>query len=108
MFVLFAEDAVLGILFFLDKREADFSPVRKKVFPNWEIFLPQLEPVVNFAQPYFEDCFRGYFSAVVRSVAGYVTKYSRERDRKDTQKRLNKSLKKENLRQALGVVLGGK
>ena len=28
---------------------------------------------LNFAQHYFERCFRGYFSADMRSVAGYVT-----------------------------------
>ena len=29
---------------------------------------------LNFAQLYFECCFRGYFSGVLRNVAGYVTK----------------------------------
>ena len=32
-----------------------------------------LRACLNFAQPHFEGCFRGYFSVVMRSVAGYVT-----------------------------------
>ena len=52
---------------------------------------------LNFAQPYFEGCFRRYFSVVMRSVAGYVTNNNRKRDRKEAQKELNKSLKEENL-----------
>ena len=50
-----------------------------------------------FAQPYFENCFRGYFLVVVRSVAGYVTEHNRKIDRKETQKRLNKNLIEEKL-----------
>ena len=52
---------------------------------------------LNFAQPYFEGCFRGYFPVVMRSVAGYVTNKNRKRGRKEAQKRLNKNLKEENL-----------
>ena len=39
---------------------------------------------LNFAQLYFEDCFRGYFPVVVRSVAGYVTRRQQgKRPKKD-------------------------
>ena len=51
-----------------------------------------LRACLNFAQHYFERCFRGYFSADMRSVAGYVTNGSGKRDRKQSQKRLNKIL----------------
>ena len=52
---------------------------------------------LNFAQLYFECCFRGYFSGVLRNVAGYVTKYAGKRDRKEAQKKLNINIKEENL-----------
>ena len=40
---------------------------------------------LNFAQPSFEDCFRGYFPVVVRSVAGYVTRRQQgKRPKKDS------------------------
>ena len=39
---------------------------------------------LNFAHFYFEGCFRGYFSAVVRNVAGCVTNDNRERGRKSS------------------------
>ena len=52
----------------------------------------KIRACLNFAQPYFEGCFRGYFSVVVRSVAGYVTNNNRKRDRKEAQKGLNKKL----------------
>ena len=56
-----------------------------------------LKACLNFAQFYFENCFRGYFSVAVRSVAGYVTRGNRKRDRKETKVRLNKKDEKENL-----------
>ena len=40
---------------------------------------------LNFPQPYFENCFRGYFPVVVRSVAGYVTRRQQgKRPKKDS------------------------
>ena len=54
--------------------------------------IGKLRACLNFAQHYFERCFRGYFSADMRSVAGYVTNGSGKRDRKQSQKRLNKIL----------------
>ena len=56
-----------------------------------------LRACLNFAQLYFECCFRGYFSGVLRNVAGYVTKYAGKRDRKEAQKKLNINIKEENL-----------
>ena len=47
-----------------------------------------LRACLNFAQLYFECCFRGYFSGVLRNVAGYVTKYM---PGKETGKRLKRS-----------------
>ena len=52
---------------------------------------------LNLIQPYFEGCFQGYFSVVMRSVAGYVTNNNRKRDRKEAQKGDDKNLKEENL-----------
>ena len=43
-----------------------------------------LRVCTTLAQSAFEDCFRGYFPTVVRSVAGYATKDNREKDRKET------------------------
>ena len=40
--------------------------------------------------------FREYFSVVMRSVAGYVTKGNGKRGREKAQNRLNKNIKKEN------------
>ena len=45
----------------------------KSILLSVLIFLFYLRACLNFAQSYFESCFRGYFPAVVRSVAGYVT-----------------------------------
>ena len=59
--------------------------------------VQSLRACLNFAQPHFEGCFRGYFSVVMRSVAGYVTNNNRKRDRKEAQKGADKNLKEENL-----------
>ncbi len=56
-----------------------------------------LRACLNFAQSYFEGCFRGYFSVVMRSIAGYVTRDNRKIDRKEAQRGLNKKLSEENL-----------
>ena len=73
-------------------------------FPFLSHFLPflctkanKVRVCLNFARLYFESCFGGYFSVVIRNVAGYVTKDNRKRDRKETKVRLDKNLKKENL-----------
>ena len=65
---------------------------------------------LNFAQPHFEGCFRGYFSVVMRSVsvvmrsvAGYVTNNNRKRDRKEAQKGADKNLKEQNLNRLLAL-----
>ena len=73
-----------------------------------------LRACLNFAQPHFEGCFRGYFSVVMRIVAGYVTNNNRKRDRKEdvtnnnrkrdrkeAQKGADKNLKEENLNRLL-------
>ena len=73
-------------------------------------FYGKLRACLNFAQLYFECCFRGYFSGVLRNVAGYVTKwnvagyvtkYAGKRDRKETQQKLKINLKEENLNRLL-------
>ena len=68
--------------------------------PPLPYFL-KLRACLNFAQLYFECCFRGYFSDVLRSVAGYVTKYAGKRDRKEAQKKLNINLKRVKFKQDL-------
>ena len=57
--------------------------------------------MLSFILLYFECCFRGYFSGVLRNVAGYVTKYAGKRDRKETQQKLKINLKEENLNRLL-------
>ncbi len=42
---------------------------------------------LNFAQVYFENCFRGCFSDFIRRIAGYLTHKIGKTDRKQTQKR---------------------
>ena len=46
---------------------------------------------LNFAQPKFENCFRGCFSVFTRMIAGYLTSENRETDRKQTQKGKDKN-----------------
>ena len=60
------------------------------------VFLPlrSLRACLNFAQLYFECCFRGYFPGVLKGVAGYVTKYVGKRDWEEAQRKLNTNLKR--------------
>ena len=46
--------------------------VHKGVQARAQRYAP-LRACLNFVQAYFEDCFRGYFLVIMRSVAGYVT-----------------------------------
>ena len=70
---------------------------------NYPMSYDSLRACLNFAQPHFEGCFRGYFSVVMRSVAGYATNNNRKRDRKEAQKGDDKNLKEENLNRLLIV-----
>ena len=74
-----------------------FYPILPVVVKYNQLFRTCL----NFARHCFEICFRGYFSVFVRSITGYVTNRNRETGRKETQKKLNKKLSKQNLNRLL-------
>ena len=61
------------------------------------LFQIPLRACLNFAQVYFENCFRGYFSDFIRRIAGYLTHKIGETDRKQTQKKPDNITLLENL-----------
>ena len=79
----------------LDKFESEL----KKYIVWYNTKRIKLRACLNFAQPHFEGCFRGYFSVVMRIVAGYVTNNNRKRDRKEAQK--GADIKRGKFKQAL-------
>ena len=59
--------------------------------------MKNLRACLNFAQVYFEDCFRGCSSDFIRRIAGYLTHKIGKTDRKQTQKKPDNTALSENL-----------